>query len=221
MLRKAKHELVVHSLNENKHNPRHFWRILNEDLGLNSKKSVKGCTRLQRGPDDIITGTDVGNFLSEYYATNGKNLADKIPNVHIMDQDYYPGVRTKFNFYFIPLHIVERITKNVDICKSSGILNLSSELLRDALLCLNVEFTHLLNESISQEMFPAKWAVGNITPIPKEGDQLDPGNWRPITILPLPSKIMERAVHYQLVNYFEENNYLHSRQHGFRKTIVH
>ena len=56
-----------------------------------------------------------------------------------------------------------------------------------------------------------------ITPIPKEGSPLDPGNWRPITILPLPSKIMERAVHYQLVNYFEENNYFHNRQHGFRK----
>ena len=62
-----------------------------------------------------------------------------------------------------------------------------------------------------------KWAIGNITPIPKEGIPLDPGNWRPITILPLPSKIMERAVHYQLVNYFEENNYFHNRQHGFRK----
>ena len=59
--------------------------------------------------------------------------------------------------------------------------------------------------------------IGTITPIPKGGDSHDPGNWRPITILPLPSKIMERAVHYQLINYFEENDYLHKNQHGFRK----
>ena len=94
---------------------------------------------------------------------------------------------------------------------------MGSELIGDAFLSLNVEFTHLRNESLSQGIFPLKWAIGNITPIPKEGSPLDPGNWRPITILPLPSKIMERAVHYQLVNYFEENSYFHNRQHGFRE----
>ena len=112
---------------------------------------------------------------------------------------------------------VENITKSIDIYKSSGLADLGSELIRDAFLSLNVELTHLLNESLSQGIFPLKWAIGNITPIPKEGSPLDPGNWRPITILPLPSKIMERAVHYQLVNYFEENNYFHNRQHGFGK----
>ena len=106
----------------------------------------------------------------------------------------------------------------MDIHKSSGICDLNSELVRDALLFLNVEFTHLLNESISQKSFPNDWALGSITPIPKDGDLSDPGNWRPITILPIPSKIMERAIHFQLINYFEENNYLHERQHGFRKS---
>ena len=56
-----------------------------------------------------------------------------------------------------------------------------------------------------------------ITPIPKGGDSHDPGNWRPIIILSLLSKIMERALHFQLINYFEENGYLHRNQHGFRK----
>ena len=38
-----------------------------------------------------------------------------------------------------------------------------------------------------------------------------------ITILSIPSKLLEKAIHYQLMNYFEENNLLNSRQHGFRK----
>ena len=113
---------------------------------------------------------------------------------------------------------MENITKGIDINKSSGIADLSAELIRNAFLILNVELTRLLNESISQHVFPAKWAIGSITSIPKDGSLLDPGNWRPITSLPIPSKIMERAINFQLINIFEENDYLHPRQHGFRKS---
>ena len=226
MLRRAKQELITTSLHENRSNPRRFWRILNEDLGLNSKKGNRQCTRLEVGQNTVITGSKVGDYLSDYYATNGKVLAENIPTVLDAEGGRYPDVNTEFDFYFIPLHIVEKLTKSIDIYKSSGIHNIGSELVRDAFLVLNVELTHLLNESLSQEIFPLKWAVGNVTPIPKDGDLLDPGNWRPITVLPIPSKIIERAVHYQLVNYFEENNYFHNRQHGFRKkhstiTAVH
>ena len=217
MLRKAKQELTVFSLNENRNNPRRFSRILNEDLGLNSKKSAKGCKRLRMNSGDTISGDAVGDFLSDYYASNGKLLAENIPKVHVPDREVYPPINTEFDFYFIPLHIVEKLTKAVDIHKSSGISDLSTELLRDAFIVLNVELTHLLNESIIQESFPMKWAIGKITLIPKDGDPLDPGNWKPITILPLPSKIMERAIHFQLMNYFEENKYLHKNQNGFRK----
>ena len=59
--------------------------------------------------------------------------------------------------------------------------------------------------------------MGTITPIPKKGDTLDPGNWRPITILPLPSKLLEKVVHYQIISYLDDNNYLSFNQHGFRK----
>ena len=59
--------------------------------------------------------------------------------------------------------------------------------------------------------------MGTITPIPKKGDTLDPGNWRPITILPLPSKLLEKVVHYQIISYLDDNNYLSFNQHGFCK----
>ena len=77
MLRKAKQELIVSSLNENRNNPRRFWRILNEDLGLNSKKGIKSCTRLHIDTDTNLSGADVGDYLSEYYASNGKKSSRK------------------------------------------------------------------------------------------------------------------------------------------------
>ena len=79
-----------------------------------------------------------------------------------------------------------------------------------------VELAHIINESIRTATFPDAWAVGSITPIPKEGHySLDPGNWHPISILPLPSKLLERAVHFQISSYLDNSGLLSTHQHGF------
>ena len=48
---------------------------------------------------------------------------------------------------------------------------------------------------------------------------LSPRDWRPVSVLPMPSKIIERVVYKQLVDYFENNNLLLRNQHGFRKGL--
>ena len=156
----------------------------------------------------VLADKNMLKLCSLQVTNNRKILAEIITQQKIANLEIFPNVGTELDFYFIPMQIVEKLVHNINIHKSSGIQDLSSELLRNAFSVLIVELTHLFKESITQKIFPAKLAVGCITPIPKGGDHLDPGNWRPITILPIPSKLLERAIHYQLMNYFEENNYL-------------
>ena len=218
MLRKAKREVVVNSLENFHSNSRKFWKTLNEDLGLKSKSSNDKCLLIKKPDGTFCKGQDLCNFLSEYYASNGRVLAESIPDADpTICADTFPDILTKFTFRFIPLTVIEKYIRKVDITKSSGILGLSTRLLKDALLTLSVELTHIVNESLAQSIFPDAWAQGTVVPIPKGGDTQDPSNWRPITILPLPSKIFERAIHFQLIHYFEENRHLHGNQHGFRK----
>ena len=220
MLRKAKQGVIITSLGDNHTNSRKFWKILNDDLGLSNKSCQDSCTQLRKDDGTMYTGLDLSNFLSNYYASNGKRLAEDIDTTGVvLDEDYFPVACSTFDFQFVPLSVIEKYIRKIDICKSSGILIISSKLMKDALPVLSVELTHIINESISQRSFPDKWALGLVTPIPKGGDPYDPNNWRPITILPIPSKIMERALHYQIINYFENNNYLHHNQHGFRKNV--
>ena len=111
------------------------------------------------------------------------------------------------------------MVKEIEIYKASSIDGISSKLIKDAFQVLTVELTHLFNHSIDNGDFPISWAVGHVTPIPKEGNLLEPGNWRPIVILPLPSKLLEKAVHSQVVNFFDTENLLGDHQHGFRKSF--
>ena len=216
-LRRARQDTIVTTLEENRVNPKRFWRCLNKNFALGKKSSCRECVRIRNDEGKIIEGVEMANYLSEYYATNGEKLAkafiDDDPPFDLCEAQK----TADFTFRFVPLEIVEKYIRDIKVCKSSGIPNLSSMLVKDAFRVLSVELTHIINESLRTATFPDAWAVGSITPIPKEGDTLDPGNWRPITILPLPSKLLEKAVHFQMSTHFDNSGCLSFNQHGFRK----
>ena len=81
-------------------------------------------------------------------------------------------------------------------------------------LCPSV--TKLLNLSIRSTKFPRIWKCSKVTALLKLGDQTSTDNYRPISILPTLSKILERVVHSQLYKYLNSNNLLSSVQYGFR-----
>ena len=78
--------------------------------------------------------------------------------------------------------------------------------------------THIINKSLSSGIMPILCKKALITPVYKgEGDKLDPGNYRPISILPLLGKCIEYFVNQNLTRYINENKILSERQFGFRK----
>ena len=56
-----------------------------------------------------------------------------------------------------------------------------------------------------------------MTPIPKGGDSTNAGNYTPISVLPMFSKVFEKVGYKQLYTYLEQNNILYEHQYGFRK----
>ena len=112
---------------------------------------------------------------------------------------------------------VIELLRKVNVSKSSGMTNLSARLVKDALVALSKEFTFLLNRSLELGQFPDAWKMATVTPIPKSGDLTQISNYRPISLLPLPGKIMEKIIHKQLMDFIEVNDILSDSQYGFRK----
>ena len=79
-------------------------------------------------------------------------------------------------------------------------------------------FTYIVNKSLSTGIMPATCKNALVTPVYKgEGSKIDPGNYRPISILPLLGKCIEYFVNLDLMEYITDNNILNDRQFGFRK----
>lgn len=77
--------------------------------------------------------------------------------------------------------------------------------------------TQIINSSIMTSVVPSVWKTAVVRPIPKSNDPADLKDFRPISILPYLSKILEKVVYDQVSYYLENENILPVKQSGFRK----
>ena len=79
------------------------------------------------------------------------------------------------------------------------------------------QMTFIFNLSVKSQRFPDSWKKALVIPIPKKGDPASVTNYRPISLLPQPGKILEKLVHNSLAQFSEQNMLLSHSQYGFRK----
>ena len=99
--------------------------------------------------------------------------------------------------------------------KSGGLDGLSPRLLKDAAEVISKPLTQIINASLSQGIVPHEWKHARVPPL-KKGVPTDLDNYRSISVLPVVSKLLERAVHHQLCSFCNEHKLLSPFQCGFR-----
>ena len=74
--------------------------------------------------------------------------------------------------------------------------------------------------SIESSVFPCTWKNAKVCALFKSGNRSDPSCYRPLSILPTISKILERAIHHQFFKYIKDNNLLSDKQFGFKPKYI-
>ena len=89
-------------------------------------------------------------------------------------------------------------------------------LLKLAAPFISGEITYICNHSITNSVFPSKWKEAKVTPLHKNGPHEEINNYRPISVLPVLSKVLEKHVHESLSEYLHQHKLLHETHSGFR-----
>ena len=100
--------------------------------------------------------------------------------------------------------------------KATGDDDISCRLLKLACPIIAQSLTTIVNLSTVKGYVPYLWKSARVLPLHKSGDTSCLSNYRPISVLPIVSKILERAVHFQLSQFISDHNLLHNNQSGFR-----
>ena len=203
----------VHNLLEAKKTPHEYHRILKNMLGRSKTETVPPLT----GPNGVTmtNDSDKAELLGDFFARQSLLDIDSdhpIPRTAPVD----PPPPT-LNNIIVTEDEVLRTLNSIDPNKSTGSDNIPPRLLKMTAIIIKSPLTKLFNMSLSQGIFPASWKEANVLPIfKKKGSSSDPTNYRPISLLPCLSKILEKIVFKRIYQHVTENDILSERQSGYR-----
>ncbi|KAI5727357.1 hypothetical protein M8J77_001316 [Diaphorina citri] len=101
--------------------------------------------------------------------------------------------------------------------KASGYDGMDGEMVRMLLPYILPPLTHIFNKSLSTGVFPAEWKSANVVPLQKVTSPSSCNDYRPISLLPLLSKALEKLAIWQIIDFAENQNVLDLFQSGFRR----
>ncbi|KAG7310900.1 hypothetical protein JYU34_003732 [Plutella xylostella] len=200
-------------------NMKQTWKVINNITQFKKQKIIA---------QDLISTVDspneAVNNINTFFADVGRKLANKIleDNLHnpykpnIFDTPTNPMVNS-FVMLDTDVREVMGLINNLKCNSSSGWDNISGLIVKQNKELLSGLIVHICNLSLRSGRFPDAFKHSTIIPIHKSGDKADVGNYRPISILPTLSKILERIINNRLINYLESENLLSCNQYGFRK----
>ena len=214
-LRNAKREYYAAKFLNNKTKRKHAWKTVNEILGRSQKQDTVNEIKL---PEKTVTSTrELVNVFNDYFTHVGPKLAEKIEYENRCS--FIPQHEPVERFTFQPVNVatVYRVITKLNISKATGIDEISAKVLKAAAPAIAELLTRIFNMSIVSDKFPAEWKVARVTPIFKKGQRSMLDNYRPISILPVVSKLMERILYDQMFDYLKKQNILLKHQFGFRQ----
>ena len=125
--------------------------------------------------------------------------------------------RCYFSFHAVHPEEVEKIISGLKNTSSVGLDFIDTKIIKLIKHEILPALTHIINLSISEQQFPDSWKKIKVIPLHKKGDILDPKNYRPVAIIPILSKVLERVMFNQIIKYLSENNLIHPNHHSYRQ----
>ena len=143
--------------------------------------------------------------MNEYFSSIGPKLAER----HTSTWMYYGKTEeATINDIQTDSEEVILLCREIEILKSSGMDDISLKICKDAFLVLSDQLAHLFNCSLVRGIFPEEWKSAKVVPLLKGGDRETVENYRPVSLLPLPGKLLEKIVHKGMTEFLEATQFL-------------
>ncbi len=216
IMRTCKKEYYSKILENNKNNIKSIWNILNSVL-RDTPRLVNYPQYFSGTENNINKMEDVVNEFNRYFASIGPTLARKIP---VSDTPYHAtSIEKNSSSIYLKLVLEKEIIDIVNTCKnktSSDCEDIGMDTVKRVIEGISKPLTHICNLSFQTGQFPNKMKTAKVIPMYKSGNKHHFTNYRPISLLPQFSKILEKAFNDRLCNFLDKHKLLNDSQYGFR-----
>ena len=216
-LRQAKTDYFRTKISNQNNNPKEAWKTINNLLGRSPGNTV--VNELKFNDTKITSPEEIANAFNTYFTDIGPNLVSSIDDTDItFDRFVQPATSKMTRFKLVSHTKVVKLLNGLSNSKATGLDKISGKILKTAAPTIALSLTHIFNHAIITSCFPYEWKAARLLPLHKKGPRDLPENYRPISILPAISKVMERIMYDQIYEYLNDNSILSEHQFGFRKS---
>ena len=206
------HELLI----KNKNNLSKSWKIIKEVINKN-KKSDLLTEKFLINNKEIHNKQEIADAFNKYYVSIGPNLCRNNIDGNISPMQY---MKEPNPYQIILSHIttkeVQDISLSLNLC-SPGWDFLSTKIIQSNFDIILNPLTHVLNLSLEKGVFPKELKLAKVIPLHKGNESNLVSNYRPISLLPIFSKIYEKVMYNRLILFLDTYKLLYELQFGFRK----
>ena len=188
-----------------------------KQLGLPEKRLPCTDICLKVEEDLKFDPFTIFELFKKLYSNLANDLVHKLPvaskkfDIEAV-KDYYNDMfelcHNKLNFQTVQPNTISNLLKSCNVSKAAEIENVSGRFLKDGADVLGIPITQISNLSIKLSHFPKDCKVAKLKPLYKKCTKTDPKNFRPVSFLPIVSKIFEKAIPDQTMEYLKDNNIL-------------
>ena len=212
LVRKSK-KCYYNKLIESNANIAALWRVTNLILGKQtSNKSTQPSKFTSDQFNDYFTSL-ANNLVQLNYGSNVSFLIPHYLNEFFKEKDK----ERSCNIPLINENDTVKYFKQLKNKKSYGTDNINIYLLKISLPFITKPLTHIYNTCIATSIFPDKLKHAKVIPLPKCKNANELNDFRPISILNIISKPLEKHIHTNIYNFFETYGLFHPFQSGFRQ----
>lgn len=213
----SKREYLANEINSYQGNYKKLWSLLNSLLKRNNdKQSIIG--ELFANGKAITNTSEICDILNDHFSTVGQRVTKALPANLDAHKKYL--LRANTNALLLsPVSEgeIDRLVSSLPVKTSKGVDNFSNILIRKIRYSIRLPLMILVNKSLLVGEFPDAMKIAKVFALHKGGVKSDLDNYRPISLLSVLSKILEKAMLARLVDFFDANNILYDKQFGFRK----
>ena len=169
---------------------------------------------------ELIEGDlKIANEFNKFFTEVGPSLARKIKPIHrnvLLESYFNISPESTFRFSPVSTNDIYQIIRSLKNKKSSGYDGLNAIFVKKINSAITYPLSIIINQSLLSGIVPDDLKIAKIIPLFKKKDDTKFENYRPIALLPIFSKILEKVVFRQMYKYVTDNDILSKSQHGFR-----